>query len=107
MPELLTCAKCCTIFSFTGIVFLIIIGSLLQTQPLYIKGPSDSAKAATGCYQGAMIYAATFLISLGYWTFSSMRSKATNMIDGRGGGRRVGSGSTGGKYGAVVTNAEL
>ena len=49
-------AKCCTIFSVTGFFFLIIIGVLLQKQPLYLKGPKDPAAAAMGCYEGG-IYA--------------------------------------------------
>ena len=48
-------AKCCSFFSVTGFIFLIIIGLLLQKQPLYIKGPSDPAAAAMGCYEGGMI----------------------------------------------------
>ena len=45
-------AKCCSIFSVTGFFFLIVIGILLQKQPLYMKGPKDPAKAAMGCYEG-------------------------------------------------------
>lgn len=49
-----TGAKCCSIFSVAGLIFLLIIGSLLQKQPLYIKGPTDSAAAAQSCYQGGI-----------------------------------------------------
>jgi hypothetical protein len=52
MASAICCAKCCTVFSVAGFFFLLIIGSLLQKQPLYIKGPTDSAAAAQGCYQG-------------------------------------------------------
>ena len=64
-----TGAKCCSIFSVTGFIFLIIIGLLLQKQPLYIKGPKDPAAAAMGCYEGGMmngyylsVFVATFLL---------------------------------------------
>ena len=62
----LTFAKCCSVFSFTGIVFLTIIGGLLQSQPLYIKGPEDPEAAAQGCYGGAGIYVLTLVMSIGY-----------------------------------------
>ena len=42
-----------------GLFFLIIIGSLLQSQPLYIKGPVDPAAAAQGCYQGGKYHGYT------------------------------------------------
>ena len=48
-------AKCCTLFSVSGFIFLIIIGILLQKQPMYIKGPKDPAAAAMGCYEGGMM----------------------------------------------------
>lgn len=98
--SLITCAKCCTIFSFTGIIFLIIIGSLLETQPLYIKGPTDSAAAAKGCYEGAIIYVATFLLSLGYWIYDGMRSKVAAAAN-RGQNTTFEKSRFGGKYGAV------
>jgi len=48
-------AQCCSILSFTGIVFLTIMGYLLQVQPLYIKGVKDNIAAAKGCYEGGEI----------------------------------------------------
>lgn len=48
-------AQCCSILSFTGIVFLTIMGYLLQVQPLYIKGVEDNIAAAKGCYEGGEI----------------------------------------------------
>lgn len=63
----LTFAKCCSIFSVTGIVFLTVIGFLFQSQPMYIKGPEDAEKAAQGCYGGAGIYAVTMVLSIIYW----------------------------------------
>mmetsp|Transcript_24911 Transcript_24911/g.41520 ORF Transcript_24911/g.41520 Transcript_24911/m.41520 type:complete len:113 (+) Transcript_24911:75-413(+) len=105
-------AKCCSIFSLSGIVFLVIVGSLLQTQPIYIKGPTDTEGAARGCYQGAMLYVATFLLSLGYWIFDSLRAKApqssSNSINARLSSYSGGGGSSnsfGGKYGAVVSDS--
>jgi len=69
---LLDCAKCCSIFSLTGLFFLLIIGSLLHTQPLYIKGPKHAAEASTACYNGALIYLATFGVSILYWLFNGL-----------------------------------
>jgi hypothetical protein len=69
MVSALGCSQCCAIFSFAAIWFLIIIASLLHTQPLYIKGPTDTGKASTACYNGAWIYFGTFMISVLYWGF--------------------------------------
>jgi hypothetical protein len=71
----LTFAKCCSIFSFTGIIFLTIIGWLLQTQPMYIKGPEDPETAAAGCYGGAGIYFATMVGSLMYWHYAEKKTE--------------------------------
>ncbi|RYG97601.1 hypothetical protein EON65_52605 [archaeon] len=71
----------------------------MQSQPLYIKGPEDTAKAAQGCYQGgrlrslpslwfhfvmssislyclALIYLATFCFSVIYWILDTLKKKA-------------------------------
>ena len=34
-------ARFCSVFAVFGVVFLFIIGQMLQKQPLYIKGPED------------------------------------------------------------------
>ena len=110
LPSLsrLSGSKCCSIFSVAAIVFLCTIGTLLHTQPLYIKGPTDPEKAANACYSAgnggdslgrwpasctnisplmrpdfssplpfpthtAMIYFATFTISILYWTCSGSK----------------------------------
>lgn len=54
---LLPGAKCCQIFSVSGLVFLTLIGILLQTQPIYIKDVEDPTDAASQCFQAAGIYA--------------------------------------------------
>jgi hypothetical protein len=41
---------------------LIIMGILLQKQPLYIKGPTDPNAAAQGCYQGGTAFYIRFNI---------------------------------------------
>mmetsp|Transcript_73364 Transcript_73364/g.143958 ORF Transcript_73364/g.143958 Transcript_73364/m.143958 type:complete len:110 (+) Transcript_73364:66-395(+) len=104
----LTCAKCCTFFSISGIIFLVIMGSLLQSQPLYIKGPTDHVKASKGCYEGALLYLVTLLLSVGYWMFDSLRKKPS--VNGPNGSQISRSNSNlettrfGGKYGAVVND---
>ena len=75
----LSCAKCCSILSLSGIIFLCIIGSLLQNQPLYIKGIEDPEAAASGCFNGAGLYFGTMVISLLYWYYSE-KSKSTLQI---------------------------
>lgn len=83
------CAKTCAFFSLTGIIFLILVGILLDTQPLYIKGSlpkislqsneqsklvkeylvpirgtSERLPMAKNAYQAALVYMMTFTISL-------------------------------------------
>ena len=43
---------CCAVFSFFGIIFLVSVGLLLQKDPIYIKGLTNPAEAAMGCYKG-------------------------------------------------------
>ena len=42
-------------FSGFGLAFLIVIGILLQKQPLYIKGVMHPAEAAQNCYLGGKL----------------------------------------------------
>ena len=76
-------------------MFLLIIGALLQKQPLYIKGATDPAKAAQGCYEGAIIYVGTLVLSVGYWVYDESKKKVF--------GANKETVKFGGKYGAVAT----
>lgn len=60
-------AKCCTIFSFSGLIFLLIIGMILDIQPLYVKNIVDPTIASKGCYSAAGIYVAFLAVSVVYW----------------------------------------
>ncbi len=80
----LSCAKCCSVLSLSGIVFLSIIGSLLQNQPLYIKGIEDPEAAASGCFSGAGLYFGTMVISLGYWYYSEKSKSSLQIPNQRG-----------------------
>ena len=82
---LLCSAPCCGIFSLVGIVFLISIGIMLEVQPIYVKGAKDPAADAMACYEGAAIYAARFILSVGYIYYkkgpgSSRRGEAAVLI---------------------------
>ena len=70
------CANFCSVFALTGIIFLIIIGVLLEKQPLYIKGTHDPAHSAQACYQGAAIYFAVWALSIVTLVLDTMRKKA-------------------------------
>ena len=48
-------AKCCSIFSALGFIFLIILGSLFQKQPLYLKSTASASAAASGCFYGGLL----------------------------------------------------
>ena len=79
MPKLITCAKCCTIFSATGLVFLLSLGILLDTQPLYVKGPHDAEAASSNCYGAASLYAASMALSLVYWIYNASTQPTTHV----------------------------
>lgn len=56
------------------------IASLLHTQPLYIKGPSDPAKSSTACYNGALLYLGTFILSVAYWVVKGGQTTNTEEL---------------------------
>ena len=82
------------------------MGILLQKQPLYIRGPTNPIAAANGCYQGAAIYIATFVISFAYWTFDDMKNGRGMFCRRRArpAHSSLDQAKYGGKYGAVRTN---
>ena len=82
---LLCSAPCCGVFSVVGFIFLISIGVMLEVQPIYVKGAKHPADQAVACYEGAAIYAATFILSVGYIYYkkgsgSSRRGETAGLI---------------------------
>lgn len=67
-------ARFCSVFAVFGVVFLFIIGQMLQKQPLYIKGPEDKEAAAQACYQGSALYLIVWIASLVYTRINNARS---------------------------------
>mmetsp|Transcript_4145 Transcript_4145/g.12901 ORF Transcript_4145/g.12901 Transcript_4145/m.12901 type:complete len:104 (+) Transcript_4145:112-423(+) len=63
-PRAVGCAKCCVVFATTGVFFLCLIGSLLNSQPLYVKGVEDPAAASKQCFVAAWIYITIVIISV-------------------------------------------
>ncbi|CAN0355172.1 unnamed protein product, partial [Phaeothamnion confervicola] len=63
-----TFPKVCTGLSASGILFLLVIGRLFQTQPLYVSpevaGRGEADAAARACYSGAGAYAFFLVASL-------------------------------------------
>ncbi len=76
-------ARFCSVFAIFGVVFLFIVGYLLQKQPLYIKGPEDKAAAATACYQGAGLYLVVWLASIAYSKINSSPQSVPETSGGR------------------------
>jgi hypothetical protein len=87
LVDTICCAKFCAIFSWVAVMFLVFIGVLLDTQPLYIKGTlpqhiqytsgkkpqifyavtySERLPTASIAYQAAFVYLITALFSLAY-----------------------------------------
>ena len=79
-------AKCCAIFSASGLVFLFSLGVLLDSQPLYVKGPHDKEAASTNCYSAAGMYASSLFISLIYWCYHGSSSANTSAYRDTNGG---------------------
>ena len=67
-------ARFCSVFAVFGVVFLLIIGQMLQKQPLYIKGPEDKEAAAQACYQGSALYLVVWVASVAYTKFDNART---------------------------------
>jgi hypothetical protein len=67
-------ARFCSVFAVFGVVFLLIIGQMLQKQPMYIKGPEDKEAAAQACYQGSALYLVVWIASLAYARFDNART---------------------------------
>jgi len=51
------CSQCCCVLSASGVAFLILIGCMLKSEPLYIQDIEDTDKAADNCFAAAGIYA--------------------------------------------------
>jgi hypothetical protein len=87
LVDVICCAKFCAFFSWIAVMFLVFIGILLDTQPLYIKGTlpqhiqytsgkkpqifyavtySERLQTASNAYQAAFVYLVTGLFSLAY-----------------------------------------
>ena len=59
-----SCFLCCSLFSVAGIVFLLLIGVIVQFNTFYVHGLSTKeADLHNGCYYGAAIYGGTFIAS--------------------------------------------
>uniref|UniRef100_A0A7S3JPM2 Uncharacterized protein n=1 Tax=Aureoumbra lagunensis TaxID=44058 RepID=A0A7S3JPM2_9STRA len=80
-PRSVGCAKCCAIFSSTGVVFLILIGIILQKEPLYVRDIDQPKKAASQCFGAAGIYIACIVISIGVLVSDKVRGSAPNFED--------------------------
>lgn len=78
-------ARFCSVFAVFGVVFLFIVGYLLQSQPLYIKGPEDKAAAATACYQGAGLYLVVWIASIAYSRINTAGESVPETSGGRAG----------------------
>lgn len=74
-----------------------------------MKDIEDPAAAAVACYEGAVIYAVTFILSIGYWMIYDMGqgkgffSSRGNSSSGGGNSRSNEKKKFGSKYGAVAT----
>mmetsp|Transcript_5618 Transcript_5618/g.23352 ORF Transcript_5618/g.23352 Transcript_5618/m.23352 type:complete len:138 (-) Transcript_5618:398-811(-) len=75
-PRSVGCAKCCAVFSSTGVVFLCIIGTLLQKQSVFILGIEHPATAASQCFGAAALYVTCIVISLGVLAYDKIAPRS-------------------------------
>lgn len=69
------CAKCCSLLSASGVVFLSLIGHLLRTQPKYIVGIDDSDEAANQCFGAVWIYVSCIVLCIAVLIYDKLRGK--------------------------------
>ena len=74
-PRSVGCAKCCALFSSTGVVFLCVIGNVIKTQPLYVIGLDSPSKASTQCFSAAWIYVAMIVISIAVLAYDKVNNQ--------------------------------
>ena len=56
--------KCVAIYSFSGILFLLFVYTLLSTQPFFITGINDVNVAKTSALGGLGLFVGMFIISI-------------------------------------------
>ena len=71
------CAKCCTVFATSAVLFLCLIGTLLTKQPLYVLGVDDPEAAAKSVFDAAWMYFAVLAASFGvlFWDRAEQRRR--------------------------------
>ncbi|EGZ29987.1 hypothetical protein PHYSODRAFT_284561 [Phytophthora sojae] len=65
---------CGTIFSFVGFVFLVVVGSLLKLQPMYIHNAKSPNSGANSCFEAAMLYAVAMGVCYTMWRKEKLRA---------------------------------
>mmetsp|Transcript_35868 Transcript_35868/g.114937 ORF Transcript_35868/g.114937 Transcript_35868/m.114937 type:complete len:117 (-) Transcript_35868:460-810(-) len=83
-PRSVGCAKCCGIFSSTGVVFLCVIGNLIKTQPLYVIGVDEPKAAYKASFNAAWIYVAMIAICVAVLAYDKINTQQRSSR-GRGG----------------------
>lgn len=63
----------CSLYSFTGILFLLFVYTLLSTQSFFIRGIDDVNDAKKSALGGMLLFVASFLASLGWLLLKNRR----------------------------------
>ncbi|EWM21762.1 hypothetical protein Naga_100298g6 [Nannochloropsis gaditana] len=69
------CAPCCGIFSIIGFLFLIILGIIVDKQPIFVHGVTEPHRSAVACYGGAGIYAGTLALCVVAWMYDKKKKE--------------------------------
>ena len=75
-------SKCVALYSCTGVLFLLFVLTLLNTQPFFVNGLDnvDSAKRSAG--GAAIMFAVLFLMSVASMRWSNLRRNVAVEHDG-------------------------
>jgi hypothetical protein len=66
------CAMCCTVFSAFGLLFLLVVGAVLNDEYRYIEVGIEKKEAAKDVLGAAGIYAAFMVLSAIWWFAAAM-----------------------------------
>lgn len=69
------CAPCCGLFSIIGIIFLIILGIIIDKQPIFVHGITHPHKSSVACYGGAGVYAGTLALCIAAWIYDQKKKQ--------------------------------
>ncbi|DBA04959.1 TPA: hypothetical protein N0F65_006961 [Lagenidium giganteum] len=75
------CYLCCTIFTFSGFIFTIIIGAILKLQPMFVHNAKNPKKSANACFEAGALYAFCFVCLYVLWVRERRRAMDLSLLE--------------------------